>query len=75
MRESPNNVRFADLCKVCDWYFGPPRQYVGSHRVYKTPWAGDPRINIQSHCGKAKVYQVNQVLKAVDKLENLDESD
>jgi hypothetical protein len=40
-----------------------------SHRVYKTPWQGDPRINIQSHKGKAKAYQVKQVLLAIERLE------
>jgi hypothetical protein len=37
--------------------------------VYKTPWQGDPRINIQNHKGKAKAYQVKQVLLAIEKLE------
>lgn len=32
-------------------------------------WIGDPRINIQNAMGKAKAYQVEQVLLAVDKLE------
>jgi len=37
--------------------------------VFKTPWAGDPRVNIQkSKGGEAKPYQVRQVLKAIDKL-------
>jgi len=39
-----------------------------SHRIYKTPWIGDPRVNIQDSKGMAKVYQVRQVLKAIDKL-------
>jgi hypothetical protein len=69
MRESPTNVRFADLCKICDFYFGMPRKKRSSHRVYRTPWIGDPRINIQSHRGKAKAYQVKQVLLAVGLLE------
>ena len=64
MRNNPATVRFADLCKVCDGYFGPPRQTSGSHRIYKTPWIGDPRVNVQNDNGKAKVYQVKQVLKA-----------
>jgi hypothetical protein len=34
----------------------------------KTPWPGDPRINIQNDKGKAKAYQVRQVLLAIDKL-------
>ena len=36
--------------------------------LFKTPWIGDPRINIQNDKGKAKAYQVRQVLLAVDKL-------
>lgn len=69
MRRNPQAVRFADLCKVCDKYFGEPRQSSGSHRVYKTPWKGDPRVNIQNEDGKAKAYQVRQVLKAIDRME------
>ncbi len=68
MREEPKNIRFTDLCKVCNFYFGKPRQGGSSHRVYKMPWKGDPRINIQNHKGKAKVYQVRQVLRAVERL-------
>ncbi|WP_347710796.1 toxin HicA [Geotalea sp. SG265] len=69
MRTNPAGVRFADLCKVCDHYFGEARQTSGSHRVYKTPWIGDPRVNIQNSKGMAKVYQVKQVLKAIERLE------
>jgi hypothetical protein len=70
MKRNPKNVKFRDLCKVCDLYFGDVRQKSGSHRIYKTPWQGDPRINIQNHRGKAKAYQVKQVLMAIDKLED-----
>jgi hypothetical protein len=38
--------------------------------VYKTPWQGDPRVNIQNDNGMAKAYQVKQVLKAIERLEN-----
>ncbi|MCP4350422.1 MAG: toxin HicA [Desulfobacterales bacterium] len=70
MRQNPKNVRFGDLCRVCDEYFGEPRQSSGSHRVYRTPWKGDPRVNIQDSKGKAKPYQVKQVLRAIDKLKD-----
>lgn len=69
MRDNPGGIRFAELCKVADHYFGPPRQATGSHRVYRTPWAGDPRVNIQNEKGMAKAYQVRQLLKAIEKLE------
>ena len=68
MRNAPANVRFADLQKVCDAYFGKPRRSASSHAVYKTPWLGDPRVNIQNEKGKAKVYQVKQVLQAIQNL-------
>ncbi len=69
MRDNPAGIRFVDLCRVCDHYFGQARQASGSHRVYKTPWTGDPRVNIQSGKGQAKAYQVKQVLKAIERLE------
>ena len=69
MRRNPKGIRFRDLCRVCDFYFGRARQSGSSHRVYKTPWAGDPRVNIQNDRGMAKAYQVKQVLKAIERLE------
>jgi hypothetical protein len=54
---------------ICDYYFGEARQSGSSHRIYKTPWQGDPRVNIQNDKGMAKVYQVKQVLKAIERLE------
>ncbi|MFA5055833.1 MAG: toxin HicA [Dehalococcoidia bacterium] len=69
MRQNAKGVRFDDLCKVCDHYFGQPRQKASSHRIYKTPFKDDPRLNIQDDKGMAKAYQVKQVLKAVERLE------
>ena len=69
MRRNPTNVRFTDLARVCDAQFGGPRQKATSHRVCRTPWRDDPRVNIQNDKGKSKPYQVRQVLKAIDKLE------
>ena len=69
IRGNPTGVRFADLCRVCEHYFGQPRQKGTSHRIYRTPWQGDPRVNIQDDRGKAKAYQVRQVLKAIERWE------
>ena len=71
MRNNPKNIRFSDLVKVCEQYFGEPRQTGGSHTVFKTPWLGDPRINLLDVGGKAIPYQVKQVLAALDKLKAL----
>jgi hypothetical protein len=71
MRESPASVIYGDLRMVCVHHFGEPRQHGTSHAVFKTPWPGDPRVNIQNDHGKAKVYQVKQVLAAIEKLQAL----
>ena len=71
MQLEPANVRFSDLRKLCEKRFGKPRQTGTSHLIFKTPWGGDPRINIQDAKGKAKAYQVRQVLLAIEKLEGL----
>ena len=68
MMRNPKDVRFSDLCQVCDHFFGAPRRGGTSHRVYRTPWQGDSRVNIQNKKGKARAYQVKQVLKAVERL-------
>ena len=68
MNTNPKGVRFVELWMVCIYYFGEPRQSRGSHCVFKTPWPGDPRVNIQNDKGKAKAYQVRQVLNAIQKL-------
>jgi hypothetical protein len=67
---NPEGVRFAELRKVCEYYFGQGRQSGSSHLIFKMPWAGDPRVNIQDNHGKAKAYQVRQVLNAIERLKN-----
>lgn len=70
MHRSPRNIRFDELCIVCDHYFGQAHITGGSHRFYPTPWQGDPLVNIQEgKNGSAKAYQVRQVLQAISKLE------
>lgn len=69
MREAPQNVRYTDVVKICTAYFGEPRQQGTSHCVFKTPWPGDPRVNVQNKNGYAKPYQVRQVLAAIAKLQ------
>lgn len=69
MRNAPQNISYADLRAVCTHFFGEPRQGGTSHTIFRMPWEGDPRVNIQrSKTGKAKPYQVRQVLKVLDKL-------
>lgn len=72
--EAGSEIRFADLYKVCEHYFGKPRNSGSSHYIFKTPWPGDPRINIQNDRGNSKKYQVRQVLAALAKLRDIAEA-
>jgi hypothetical protein len=70
LEANKTGIRFALLMRICQEHFGNSRQK-GSHHIFKTPWPGDPRINLQEdkrNKGKAKPYQVKQVIDALRKL-------
>lgn len=68
MRRNPNGVRFRDACRVATATFGEPRQKGSSHMIWKMPWLGDPRVNLQrGKDGMAKAYQIRQLLDAIDR--------
>ena len=71
LRANPKGIRYSELAGICDRFFGEPRQHSSSHRVYRMPWLGDPRVNIQNDRGMAKAYQVRQVIRALERLEDL----
>jgi hypothetical protein len=66
--DNPSNVLFKDLLALCWTHFGEPR-IRGSHHIFKVPWQGDPRINLQGAGKMAKPYQVRMVKRALEKLE------
>lgn len=42
MRNNSQNVAFSDVVKVCNYYFGAPRQNGTSHKIYKHRGLGIP---------------------------------
>jgi hypothetical protein len=68
--ENKKKVKFIDLLHICIKYFGEPR-IRGSHHIFKMPWQGDPRINIQKDGNMAKSYQVKAAIKAIRKMEEI----
>jgi predicted RNA binding protein YcfA (HicA-like mRNA interferase family) len=65
-RNNPRNVRFEDLCKLAECYGYVKRKAKGgSHRVYSKPNTTQI-MNFQNASGKAKPYQVRQLLKAIE---------
>ena len=67
LTRSGANLRFRAFVALCAHFFGAPR-IRGSHHIFKMPWAGDPRINLQEDGNQAKPYQVQQVVRALKKL-------
>jgi hypothetical protein len=67
LEENDTNIRFSRLLKICEEFFGKYRTK-GSHHIFKMPWAGNPRINLQKDGAKAKIYQVEQVILCLKKL-------
>lgn len=72
LEKERRNTRFLQLIRICEESFGRSR-VKGSHHIFKTPWTGDPRLNIQADKGKAKPYQVDQVRAALKKLTQIGE--
>jgi hypothetical protein len=71
MRDNPSNVRLSDALAVARHFFGEPRR-AGSHLVFKMPWAGE---NLQdAGNGRAKAYQIKQLLAAVEKCMESDDA-
>jgi predicted RNA binding protein YcfA (HicA-like mRNA interferase family) len=70
--KNSRNVRFNELLQICEHFFGEPRVR-GSHYIFKTPWEGNPRINIQKDGKMAKPYQIKAVIKALRKLGEYDD--
>lgn len=70
LKANVKNTRFNRLVIICENFFGKPR-IVGSHYIFKTPWFGDPRINLQKEKGMAKPYQVLQAIKCLYRLKSM----
>jgi hypothetical protein len=69
MRANPKNISFDDLARGVRALLRPAKNQWWIALGVPDPWPGDPRVNIQNDTGKAKPYQVRQVLAAIDKKE------
>jgi hypothetical protein len=76
LEASSASVRFDYLARVCQEVFGNAR-IRGSHHIFRMPWPGDPRINLQKVKGQsnAKPYQVKQVIAALRKMQEAEETE
>ena len=72
-RNSPQNVTFTEICKLalCEGWVAHPENG-SSHAVFTHPKLGNvpgSLMNFQNKKGKAKPYQVKQLLDALDLIE------
>ena len=67
-KASPNNISFDDLCSLAeDVGFIKRKSSSGSHRIYSHPEIRQSIMNFQRpSSGKAKPYQVRQLLSFID---------
>ena len=66
-RQTPGGLRYEELCYLAECFGFVFDRQRGSHRIYKR--SGFPRVmNFQDDNGKAKQYQVLQLLEAIDGL-------
>ena len=63
--ETPENLRFSDLCTLAEMAGFQFDRAAGSHKIYKHPAGG--MMNFQDVSGKAKPYQVKQLLDYIQR--------
>lgn len=77
-KQSQNNYRFADLCRLAECHGFVRTRQKGSHVLYVHPKLKPEEgglQNFQDDKGKAKPYQVRQLLAAIKNLEDLDDDE
>lgn len=74
-RENPKNLKFSELCRICELVGMKARKPVGSHHPYKRSRPPIHTITIQNNNGMAKKYQIKQVLDFIDDNGLLDEEE
>ena len=74
LERTPKNIRFDELCKAAEVFGFVFRGGKGSHRIYAKEGVRE-MLNLQNVKGKAKPYQVKQVLKVIEKYKLLEVKD
>jgi predicted RNA binding protein YcfA (HicA-like mRNA interferase family) len=70
-KDSPASLRFEDLCYLAECYDFFSARQKGSHHIYKR-LGFSKSMNFQDVNGRAKEYQVIQLLDAIEEIEEDD---
>lgn len=74
LKNNPKNVRFTALCRAAEAFGFKFRGGKGSHRIYIRKDIKE-MLNFQNVHGKAKPYQVRQLIKVIERYNLLEEKD
>jgi hypothetical protein len=66
---APANTRFSDLVQLAEATGFVLDRVSGSHYLFVHPDFPGEALNLQSERGRAKLYQVRQVLSTIDRLD------
>ncbi len=72
LKRNPANIRFEELCKVAELFGFKFKGGRGSHRIFVRDGIKD-MLNFQDVKGKAKPYQVKQLIKVIEKYKLLEQ--
>lgn len=72
LRDSPNNVKFTELCALAEAVGFEMIRTRGSHQQYRHRDEKSLRLNLQPRNGGAKPYQIRDFLDKVDRYNLLD---
>jgi len=74
LKKNPNNIRFEKICKIAEAFGFKMRKGKGSHFIFTSPDI-EELLNFQNIKGKAKPYQVKQLIKIIEKYGLLEEDE
>jgi predicted RNA binding protein YcfA (HicA-like mRNA interferase family) len=66
LKNNPKNIRFKRLCTIAKAFGFTLRKGKGSHHIFTRPDVSE-LLNFQNIKGKAKPYQVKQLIKIIEK--------
>ena len=72
IKKSPTNIRFTEICNIAESFGFEHRGGAGSHTIYKRKDI-DEKLNFQNDKGKAKPYQVRQLIKIIERYNLLED--
>jgi len=72
LKQTKNNLHFSKLCNILEKLGFEFKGGKGSHRVYTHPMIRE-LLNFQNVSGKAKPYQINQLIKIIEKYQLFNE--